>query len=216
MDALNYILFGSFISFYLLFWLLRKKIKIQDSLFRVVTKIHYFVLISILIIIILIPFGLYFRGEWTNEIIMWIFLFSNFIIQFNVESLKTEFEKVYFKVILFSPLVLIVSWIIPMFGLLISYNFIFLFNHYEEIIYNDNELKFSYEEKLFNYHNEFLVYKKGYLFEKEIRYISRDEVDFEKITKAKLLNNHKIQIEFIESETKLKKEIILDLKKITI
>jgi hypothetical protein len=213
MDDLNYILFGGIILFYLVFLLFRKKIKIQHSLFKFTIKIHYFSLILLTTIILLMCFDLYFRGEWTNEIIMWIFLLSNLSVQFSVEYLKTEVEKIYFKTILLSPIILIASWIVPMFGLLIGFHFVLLFNNYEEIIYNDNELKISFEQKLFNYHDDFLVYKKGYIFEKEIRYISRDEVDFEKINNVKLLNKQQIQLEFIERETKLRKEVTLDLKK---
>lgn len=158
-------------------------------------------------------FNLYFIGNWTTEIIMWFFLTTNFIIQFRTEYLKTTLEKTYFKILLISPSVLVLTWIIPMLGAYVSYSFMLLFNTYDDkIIYNDTNFKLSYEEGFLLHDNDFEVYKKIFLFEKEIKKVSRDEIDFEKINKVKLLNENQLKIEYIEYGTNIKKDTIINLK----
>jgi hypothetical protein len=73
-------------------------------------------------------------------------------------------------------------------------------------------LKLSYEEGFLVHDNEFEVYNKIFLFEKEIKKVSRDEIDFEKINKVKLLNENQLKIEYIEYGTNIKKDTIINLK----
>jgi hypothetical protein len=87
-----------------------------------------------------------------------------------------------------------------------------LFNTYEDkIIYNDNNFKLNYEERFLMYSDEFEVYSKIFLFEKEIKKVSRDEINFEKINKVKWLNENQIKIEYLEYFTKIKKDTVLNI-----
>ena len=213
MDVLIYILIGGIISFYIIYFAFRKKIKINDIFFKYSIKIHYLTFGLIMCSFILKFFDIYLLGNWTTEIIMWFFLFTNFIVQFRTEYLKTIFEKTYFKILLISPSVLVIPWVFPMLGAYICYSFMLLFNTYEDkLIYNDNNFKLSYEEGFLMHDYEFEVYKKIYLFEKEIKKVSRDEIDFEKINKVKLLNENQIKIEYIEYYTNIKKDTIINIK----
>jgi hypothetical protein len=213
MDVLIFILFGGIISFYVIYFAFRKKIKLNEKFFNFSIKIHYLTFGLMMCRLILKFFNLYFIGNWTTEIIMWFFLTTNFIIQFRTEYLKTTLEKTYFKILLISPSVLVLTWIIPMLGAYVSYSFMLLFNTYDDkIIYNDTNFKLSYQEGFLLHDNEFEVYKKIFLFEKEIKKVSRDEIDFEKINKVKLLNENQLKIEYIEYGTNIKKDTIINLK----
>jgi hypothetical protein len=212
MDLINYFLFIAFVTFYIVYFVFRRKIKINSLVFKYSVKIHYLTIIILISIIVLSLFNLYLRGTWTNEIVMWVFLITNFIIQLKAENLRTEHEKKYFTFIFISPIFLILPWIIPMLGLAICVYFTYLFNEYEEKIYVNREVKLCYEEKFFNYHEEFVVYKTLNIFEKEIRRVSRDEVDFEKILTVKLLKKEQIEIEYIEYDSNAKKDTIINLK----
>jgi hypothetical protein len=110
-------------------------------------------------------------------------------------------------------LVLVIPWVFPMLGAYICYSFMLLFNTYEDkIIYNDNNFKLSYEERFLMHDDEFEVYKKLYLFEKEIKKVTRDEINFEKINKVKLINENQIEIEYIEFFTRIKKDTVFKIK----
>ena len=104
MDVLIYILIGGIISFYIIYFAFRKKIKINDIFFKYSIKIHYLTFGLIMFSFILKFFDLYLIGNWTTEIIMWFFLITNFVIQFRTEYLKTIFEKTYFKILLLNIL----------------------------------------------------------------------------------------------------------------
>ena len=88
MDIIIYILFGGMLLFYLVYFLFRKKIKVSEGVLRYVKPIHLLTVGLILVNVLLYFFDLRLRGDWTQPIIMWVFLLSSFILQFHASSMK--------------------------------------------------------------------------------------------------------------------------------
>lgn len=174
--------------------------------------VHYLTIGLLIFNLTLNCFDYRFRGSWTIKIIMWFFLISSFIIQFRTDSLKSIIEKIYFKILLFSPSVLAISWIIPMLGAFICYSFMLLFNTYDhKIIYNDSKYKLSFEEGFLVYDYEFEVYRKNYILEHKIKSILLNDLNFDTIVKVKEVNDS-LNIKFIEYDSKKIKDTLIRLK----
>jgi len=207
MDIIIFILFGGMVLFYILYFSFRKKIKVNDSVFYYANKIHFFTVGLIIFNIILHFYDINFRGNWTIKVIMWVFLISSFIIQFKTDSLKSAYIKFYFKILFFSPTVLVISWLIPMFGAFVCYSFMLFFNTYDNtIIYNDKNYKLSFEEGFLKYDYEFEVYRKNWIFEHKIKSVLLNEMNFDKIVKVNEENNC-LRIKFLEN-AKMKDTLI--------
>ncbi len=185
MDFIIYILFGLILIFYITYFSLRKRISINRSVFNYSKKNHFITVLILLCSYILSCFNIYIRGIWTFEIIMWVFIISNFIIQFQTNYLKSKMEKVYFKCLLFCPSILALTWIIPMLGAYTCYSFMLLFNTYEErVIFNDEKYKLSYDEGFLLHDYELKIYSKNYIFERKVKTFILNDMNFEKISKV--------------------------------
>ncbi len=213
MDSLIFILFGGIFFFYLFYFAFRNKINVNDQIFKYSKQLHYSTVGLLLFNLILNYYGYYLRGVWTIKIVMWIFLISSFVIQFKRPSLKLKIEKIYFKILLFSPIALVLSWIVPMFGAFVCYSFMLLFNTYEDkIIYDDSNYKLSYEEGFLMYDYEFDVYKKTFIFEHKIQSVLLNEMNFDKIIKVKEENTF-LHIQYVEYGSDELKDTLVSLKK---
>ncbi len=208
MDILIYILFSVILIFYIIFFRFKKKIQINNRIFNISKTVHYLTIGIILFDIIIHLFDFKLRGLWTIKIVMWLYLTSSFLIQFKTELLKSKFEKKYFKILLLSPSVLVISWIIPMLGALICYSFMLLFNTYsDKVIFDNNQYKLNYEEGFLKYDYEFDVYKKNFIFEHKIKSVLLNDLNFDKILKVNEQNNN-LKIKFLYSKTKIKDTLI--------
>lgn len=213
MDSLIFILFGGIFFFYLFYFAFRNKINVNDQIFKYSKQVHYSAVGLLLFNLILNYYGYNFRGVWTVKIVMWIFLISSFVIQFKRSSLKLKIEKIYFKILLFSPIALVLSWIVPMFGAFVCYSFMLLFNTYQDkIIYDDSHYKLSYEEGFLKYDYEFEVYRKTFIFEHKIQSVLLNEMNFDKIIKVKEENTF-LTIQYVEYGSDELKDTLVSLKK---
>lgn len=212
MDMLIYILFGGMLLFYLVYFLFRKKIKVNEGILRSAKPIHLLTVGLIFVNIILFFFDLRLRGDWTQPIIMWVFLLSSFILQFHVTSVKSSVVRFYFQCLFYTPLIFVLSFIIPMLGAFLFYSFMLLFNSYgDKQIYDDKELNVRYKSGFLKQEDEFDVYQKQGILEKKRITLFRSDIDFDYIQKVSEKGNF-LRIEFIDFDTKQKKDTLIELK----
>lgn len=209
---LIYILFGGMLLFYLVYFLFRKKIKVNEGILRSAKPIHLLTVGLIFVNIILFFFDLRLRGDWTQPIIMWVFLLSSFILQFHVTSVKSSVVRFYFQCLFYTPLIFVLSFIIPMLGAFLFYSFMLLFNSYgDKQIYDDKELNVRYKSGFLKQEDEFDVYQKQGILEKKRITLFRSDIDFDYIQKVSEKGNF-LRIEFIDFDTKQKKDTLIELK----
>lgn len=209
---LIYILFGGMLLFYLVYFLFRKKIKVSQGILRYAKPIHLLTVGLIFVNIILFFFDLRLRGDWTQPIIMWVFLLSSFILQFHVTSVKSSVVRFYFQCLFYTPLIFVLSFIIPMLGAFLFYSFMLLFNSYgDKQIYDDKELNVRYKSGFLKQEDEFDVYQKQGILEKKRITLFRSDIDFDYIQKVSEKGNF-LRIEFIDFDTKQKKDTLIELK----
>ncbi|MEN9987701.1 MAG: hypothetical protein RLZZ585_740 [Bacteroidota bacterium] len=212
MDILIYILFGGMLLFYLVYFLFRKKIKVREGVLRYVKPIHLLTFGLILVNIILYFFDLRLRGDWTQPIIMWVFLLSSFILQFHASSMKLSAVKFYFQCLFYTPLIFVLSFINPMLGAFLWYSFMLLFNSYgDKQIYEDKELNVRYKSGFLMQENEFDVYKKQGIIENNRITLFREDICFDYVQKVSE-NGDFLRIEFTDFDTKQKKDTLIELK----
>ncbi len=211
MDILIYILFGGMLLFYLVYFLFRKKIKVGEGVLRYVKPIHLLTVGLIFVNMILYFFDLRLRGDWTQPIIMWVFLLSSFILQFHVSSMKLSAVKFYFQCLFYTPLIFVLSFIIPMLGAFLWYSFMLLFNSYgDKLIYEDKELNVRYKSGFLRQENEFDVYRKQGIIEKKRITLFWEDIYFNSVQKVSE-NGDFLSIEFTDFDTKQKKDTLIDL-----
>ena len=212
MDILIYILFGGMLLFYLVYFLFRKKIKVGEGVLRYVKPIHLLTVGLIFVNIILYFFDRRLRGDWTQPIIMWVFLLSSFILQFHVSSMKLSAVKFYFQCLFYTPLIFVLSFIIPMLGAFLWYSFMLLFNSYgDKLIYEDKELNVRYKSGFLKQENEFDVYKKQGILENKRITLFWEDIFFDCIHKVSE-NGDFLRVEFTDFDTKQKKDTLIKLK----
>jgi len=141
-------------------------------------------------------------------------MISNFTVLININKLTKSIETIYFKILLFSPFILLISWIIPMLGAYICYSFMLLFNTYEDkVFYNDNKYRLSFDEGFLLHDYELKIYKKDFIFERKVKAFLLNEMNFDEITKVEELNQSKLKIEFREIDKQKICDTIISIKK---
>lgn len=211
MELLAYLLFGSIVIFYLIYVFFRKKINVNKKIYIYSKILHYSCLILLSFNLILGLFDYSLRGNWTIKLLMWIFLLTSFIIQINPTNLKTKVEKLYFKMLLFAPTLLVVTWIIPMLGALTSYSFMLLFfTSDESVIYQDKQYVLSFEEGFLKHDYEFEVYKNNGIFKHKIKSVLLNEMNFDKIILVEEKQQH-LYIKYREYDNQIIKDTLIFL-----
>lgn len=213
MDILIYILYTLILLFYLIYIPFRKKINVKNNLFKYSITIHYICLSLILFNYTIELFDFNLRGRWTTKIIMWFYLLTSFVIQFKSDFLKSTFEKIYFKILLFFPSIFVISWIIPMIGAYICYSFMLLFNTYKDnVLFDNHQFKICFEEGFLLHDYEFEIYKKNFIFEHKIKSVLLNDMNFDKIISIKE-DKEKLNIKFREYDTQKIMDTTINLRK---
>lgn len=211
MDALIYILYCGMLLFYLVYILFRKKLKIGEDVLRYVKPIHLLTVGLIFVNIILYFFDLRLRGDWTQPIIMWVFLLSSFILQFHVTSIQSSVVRFYFQCLFYTPLISVLTFIIPMLGAFLFYSFMLLFNSYgDKKIYEDKELNVRYKSGFLKQEDEFDVYRKKGILENKRITLFRSDINFDYIQKVSEKGDF-LRIEFTDFDTKQMKDTFIEL-----
>src|SRR5688572_19237655 len=101
---------------YVLYFIFRSKIKIKERILKTVLRIHFSVAITIITLLVLSAFDILLNSIWLIKVISWLFFLTGLLIVLFKKRLKGSFESSYSDILLFSPLALIATWLVPMLG----------------------------------------------------------------------------------------------------
>ena len=176
------------VTYILFFVSTSHKQKYSDKLFRGLKKFHFVVMGAIVFFWMLSKFGIHINANYLSESLAWMWLLSACAMIVSYRFTKHFMQQSYLNVLLFSPLLLIISWIIPMFGFLVNYSFADKFYPIrEEIYFNDANYQIRFDHILlgFDYGGELWEKRgllrvnqgdlpEGWTFGKEVRRIEKD------------------------------------------
>lgn len=190
-----YVLIVLTIATYLI---LGKRLKCNHKLIRYVRFTHYAVLVIGLMVFILSQFDLFLSIVWINKLIAWLFLISWLMLALFRRQLSSEIEKNYAAFLLISPVIFILSWIVPMLGLVMMLSFSNLFYaDTSKIVYNDKKYMLILDERLLSYTYEPSIYVKHGILSEKVKDVTLIDWDLESILSVKPQGADSIQITYL-------------------
>lgn len=147
--------------------------------------LHYFAITTTIILLIL---DLQIRGIWTDRILIFIALVSGiFYNLFAQKGVLNNLEKTYFDLWSIFPLISPLLLLIPLVGVVILFSlFGRLIAPYDEIHFEDNNLRIQTSFVSVLAPPKILVYKKGFFFEREVKDLDfPEEIDSLKVNYSK-------------------------------
>ena len=194
---------------YILYFFLRKKVKIGRTSLIISKGLHYFFLSAAVLLIILAQFEIYLNSIIFTKIIAMILLITGLFLSIFRDQYVRLIEKIYFRVVFYSPLILLISFIYPMFGIVVSYNFsLFFWSDLSTIVYNDENYMLKLEEGFLVYDFDPTLSEKGFIFRKEIQDIDLSDWNFEKDLEISQIDDFSIRLNFGDEDDKRRDTII--------
>ena len=191
----------SLYGFVYLGWSKKNKNHLSFKQSKKIKALHFITLfVCTVMLFIEIKFNYRLNYIWLKRILITFLFFSGIL--FNAISYKilfNKFEKKYFKLFSYLPILISIIWLIPFWGIFICYSvFCTLFNPVKMIYYEDSNLKIvsSYFNPMASAKIE--MYRKGLFFNKTIK-MKEDRIYYIDSIKVQCKND-KTKILFYNNE----------------
>lgn len=196
---------------YILYFIRRRKGTVFPKRLKVIKQLHYSLLAICLGLLIMSNFGFFLSSIWSTKIIAWAFLISACFIIVNRHTINNQFERTYVNILFFSPLLLIITWVIPMLGAWTCYSFsLFFYTDNSTIAFNDKNYMLKFEEGFLVYDYDPTLFIKYGIIQKKNKDIELNNWNFERNIEIKSINEDTILIKYFD-QSKLLKDTLIKL-----
>lgn len=211
MDFLIYTPFVLIGLSYILYFLIGKKNAINSKILNVIKRANYFFFAIGFLLLIMSLFGYYLSSIWSTKIIAWIYLLTACFMLINRRQIGNGIEKTYTDILFYSPLVMIVGWVLPMLGFWICYSFsLFFYTDESTIAFNDKNYMLIFEEGFLVYDYDPTLFKKYGIFQKKMNDIELNEWNFKRNIEIIGVDENSVRIKYF-NERKMEMDTLIKL-----
>ncbi len=183
MNMIDFLIYTPFVLIalsYIFYFFIGKRIVLNPNVVNVIKRTNYFFFGIGFLLMVMSLFGYYLSSIWSAKIIAWIYLITACFMLVIRRQIGNGIEKTYIDILFYSPMVLIVGWIIPMLGVWICYSFsLFFYTDESTIAFNDKNYMLKFEEGFLVYDYDPTLFKKYGIFQKKMKDIELHEWNFE-------------------------------------